>query len=630
MAIPNQTITMHHVGDVIEDIAMSMRAEDFPHIAGLLTDLYSNPIAAVIREYSTNAWDSHVSAGLDRPIEVSLPTEDRLEFVVQDFGLGLNVNDLREVYSMYGCSSKRGSNDVAGMLGLGCKSGLTYAEMFTVTAVKDGVKTVAVSTKDEHGIGVIKVLDTLGTDEPNGVRIAIPVDRFDLNQFRNEAVKFYQFWEDGTVLVDGEAPAAPSWLATSLRLDGDTWLVRHDAGLLSSYVTMGNVAYPVEDARVGRVSYRFVARLNIGDVDIAPSREDVRHTRHTDATLAELTEHIGANYKRAIDRALSTTKSRWEETLLKALWMDRNIGVRASSDRPIWTFNPHISWGRKAQGHTSYPISRFAQNIDSTWVITGFSAKNLSTAARDRLVEYVGSKASFVIVPDGATGIGQLEGRPNTVAWVHVVGNTTKPKADRAARGPKVETRYEVMGGSALTADELAALSGKVVYLESGEHSSNGTLGATVIRLYSINQLPRLKRYIPGLVHYQDELQRQRKAALAALTAEDGRIAQARTLPALLKSLDHTKVDDPELAEHIRLSKADDTPTMEQARLLGVGVDHKPLPDYFKKYPLLGGDGGGGYYGHSISHKMIQAERLFYVNARYAANVAAQAQAVAS
>lgn len=615
MAIPNQTITMHHVGDVMEDIAMSMRAEDFPHIAGLLTDLYSNPIAAVIREYSTNAWDSHVSAGLKRPIEVSLPTEDRLEFVVQDYGLGLNVNDLREVYSMYGYSSKRDTNDVAGMLGLGCKSGLTYAEMFTVTAVKDGVKTVAMSTKDEHGIGVIKVLDTLGTDEPNGVRITIPVDRFDLNRFRNEAIDFYQFWEDGTVLIDGEAPAAPSWLGTSLRLDADTWLVRHDAGLMSSYVTMGNVAYPVDDARVGRVSYRFVARLNIGDVDIAPSREDVRHTRHTDATLAELTEHIGANYKRAIDRALSSTESRWEETLLKALWMDRNLGVRASSDRPIWTYNPHISWGRKAQGHTSYPISRFAQNIDSTWVVTGFSAKNLSASARDRLVEYVGRKASFVIVPDGVTGVGQLEGRPNTVAWTEVVGNTTKPKGARAARGPKVETRYTIMGGDALTADELAALSGKVLYLDSNEHPTNGTLGATVVRLYSSNQLPRLKRYVPGLVHYSDELQRQRAAALAALTDEDARIAQARTLHGVCKALDHTKVDDPDLAEHIRLSKVPNTATMDQASALGIAVKHSPLVDYFKKYPLLA---SGSYYSHSISDKVVQAERLFYVNAKYA------------
>lgn len=616
MAIPNQTITMHHVGDVIEDIAMSMRAEDFPHIASLLTDLYSNPIAAIIREYSTNAWDSHVSAGVVRPIEITLPSEGRLEFVVQDYGLGLNVNDLRDVYSMYGYSSKRGSNDVVGQLGLGCKSGLTYAEMFTITSVKDGVKTIAVSTKDEHGIGVIKVLDTLGTDEPNGVRITIPVERYDVNRFVTEAESFYQFWQPGSVLINGKPPAVPTWVETALRLDDDTWLVQSNAGLRSSYVIMGNVAYPVDDAQCGRVTRRFVANLNIGDVDIAPSREDVRHTRHTDATLAELRNHINLNFQRALDKALATTTSRWEETVLKALWMDRNISLRADSDRPIWSFNPSVSWGRKAQSHLSYSITNIAKS--NVHIVTGFVAKNLSSAARDRLVEFGGSKAFFVIIPVGVAGVGMLEGRSNVTTWDDILGKTAKPKGPKAARGPKVETVYTVLTGPDMTADELAAVSGKVLYLNPGESMSYGMLDATVVRLYSPNQLPRLQRFVPGMVYYHDELQTQRKAAAAALTEQDSIIASARALSSAFGVFDHTKVADPELAEHIRLSKVADTVTLAKAHTLNVQVPTKPLPDYAKRYPLV----GNGYYH---SDKTIVAERLFYINAKYASIVAEQA-----
>lgn len=630
MAIPNQTITMHHVGSVQEDIAMGIRSEDFRYLADVLNGLYSDTIAAPVREYSTNAWDSHVAAGQTRPIEITLPTDDRLEFVVQDFGLGMTVDDLRNTYAMYGASDKRDSNEVAGQLGLGSKSGLSYAEAFTIVAVKGGVKTVAMSTKDDHGLGVIKVLDTVGTDEPNGVRITIPVDRYDVRDFRTAAANLFQFWTPGSVLIDGSPPEAPEWLATALRLDEDTWVVRNDAGLHQSYVIMGNVAYPVADASyVGtdrrNVSRRFVARLNIGDVDFVPSREEVKHTRHTDATLAELHAHIAERFQHALDKAMASTTSNWDETMLKTLWMDRNLSLRAAGDYNIWTFNPSISWGRKSQAHNSYSLAKVAQGT-ATWVITGFTAKNLSPVARERLVEFAGSKASFIIVPDGVTGTNQLDGRPNVAAWADIVGQTTKPKGPRASRGPKVETRYTVLTGSDMTATELAALSGKVLYLNPGESASSGNLDATVVRLYSINQTDRIKRLVPGIVYYYDEVEARRKAARKALTAQDSRIAQARTLPAVFQALDPAKVDDPELADHIRLSKTADTATMSAASKIGVSVPHQPL-DYSKRYPLL--DNGRHYY-HTASDKALNAERLIYVNAKWANLADAEAAKVAS
>lgn len=56
-----------------ETIAMSVDTASMAHVLSVLTDLYSDPTLAVIREYSTNALDSHVEAGVKRPIDVSLP-----------------------------------------------------------------------------------------------------------------------------------------------------------------------------------------------------------------------------------------------------------------------------------------------------------------------------------------------------------------------------------------------------------------------------------------------------------------------------------------------------------------------------------------------------------------------------
>lgn len=620
MAIPVQTKTNHHVGNVIEDIAMSMRSEDFAHIASVLNNLYSDPIAAVVREYSTNAWDSHVMAGYDRPIEISLPSAERLEFVVQDYGLGLNVDDLRNIYAMYGASNKRHTNDVAGMLGLGSKSGLSYAEAFTIVAVKGGVKTVAMSTKDEHGVGVIKVLDTVGTDEPNGVRITIPVERHDVDDFHYAAHNIFQFWEPGTVLIDGEAPELPKWRATALRLDewDHTFLVRNDAGLDRSYVIMGNVGYPVPDADVGRSSYRFVARLNIGDVSIPPSREEVQFTPHTKATLSDLTDYIRATYKRAIATALANTTSRWDETVLKVLWMDRGMVIRSSVGDPIWEYTPRGYGHRKAKASPSYRPGQLG-NPDLI-VITGFPSKSLSASARERLMTFkpsVERYQTFIVFPKTAP-TAMLDGRPNTYSWEDVIGSTAAPVKAARAKQTKVETRYSLAGssGQTMTAAELAEVTGKVLYVEPGDYLRHGNLGATVVALRSSNQIARLKRFVPTIEHYDEEVSRQRKAAAAAVTKMDRRILEARTLPEVFHKFAPNVVDDPELAAVLHLLKAQDTATMTEAARFGVAIEHKNIAAKFnKRYPLLG---AVGYYSHRVTNdKASLADALLYVNSKF-------------
>src|SRR3954462_183715 len=125
-----------------EKIAMGISKENMGMVMTILTDLYSNPVLAVIREYSTNALDAQIEAGVDRPIEVTLPGPLSPFFKVRDYGDGLNEDDIRDIYSQYGTSTKRASNDVVGMLGLGCKSALTYTDQFTVTGIKNGVMTM--------------------------------------------------------------------------------------------------------------------------------------------------------------------------------------------------------------------------------------------------------------------------------------------------------------------------------------------------------------------------------------------------------------------------------------------------------------------------------------------------------
>lgn len=278
---------------------MQIAAENVPHLMGILTDLYSDPELAVIREYSTNARDSHIQAGVDLPIKVTLPTPLRQTLEIQDFGLGLSVDEVVNVYGSYGASTKRESNEVNGMLGLGSKSALTYTNMFTVRAVKDGVQAEVVFFRNEDGSGRIEVVDTKGTDNPNGVTISIPTKAN--STFKEKALKFYSVWDKGTVEVVGEEISFIKDTANQFDVNG-TLLVERINGNGTLYIVMGGVTYPVRD-KGGRYydNYSLYHFADMGAIDFTPSREDINYTDRTQGYVDDL---LTATDSRAVEEVI--------------------------------------------------------------------------------------------------------------------------------------------------------------------------------------------------------------------------------------------------------------------------------------------------------------------------------------
>ena len=62
----------------------------------LSSGLYTDPITAIIRELSCNAYDAHVAAGKpDIPFEIHIPTRLEPYFSVKDDGIGLSDEDIQ-------------------------------------------------------------------------------------------------------------------------------------------------------------------------------------------------------------------------------------------------------------------------------------------------------------------------------------------------------------------------------------------------------------------------------------------------------------------------------------------------------------------------------------------------------
>lgn len=279
-------------------VAMTIDAEATVHLMGVLTNLYSDPEGAVVREYPTNAMDSHVAAGQTRPIEITLPSALSPFFKVKDYGVGLSVEEIHSIYSQYGRSTKRDSNEAVGMLGLGCKSALAYCQQFTLTAVKDGTRIQVAISREEDGTGSMTVVDTSATDDPNGVEVVIPVKQG--SQIAAKAQQFFRFWAKGTVLLNGEEPKP----VTGLKIT-DSLMLAED--LQQPHIVMGNVAYPINSAHYDGYSVghgygrALVKTVPIGAVNFTPAREELMYTDKTKRVIAEMKAEYADNIVRVVE-----------------------------------------------------------------------------------------------------------------------------------------------------------------------------------------------------------------------------------------------------------------------------------------------------------------------------------------
>jgi hypothetical protein len=309
---------------------MTIMRDAMAHIMSVLTNLYSDAILAVIREYSTNALDAMREAGISRPITVVLPTDYKPTLVIEDYGVGMSTDEILGLYSSYGASTKRDTNEQTGMLGLGSKSALAYSSQFTVRSRKGGVETAALIYLNDLGEGEIKIVDTKATTE-TGTRIEIPVIPKDIRAFRKAAEKLFLFWTPEDVEVKGHPQRYGvkekdwTWISDSIAiapkglLNKDEYSWRYNDGNVT--VVQGGVPYPVDKDKLSDSARELFDTLPtsindvvfiapIGSLQFVPSREALYYTNNTNATLESLFAEYSVTLAKHIESAVASCKTR--------------------------------------------------------------------------------------------------------------------------------------------------------------------------------------------------------------------------------------------------------------------------------------------------------------------------------
>jgi len=266
----------------------------------ILSDkIYTYKPAAIVREISCNAYDSHIEAGIpEKPFRVVLPNDLHEYFEIEDFGVGLNEQEVYEIYTSYGASTKNDSNDVIGAFGLGSKTPFAYTTSFTIQTRKDGVEYLFNAYIGQNGAPTCSLLRKRDTEESNGVKIKIPVKAHHRDLFRRECQFILSFFPVRPEVVGNELFQFDfdEQITTDLK-DGKV-VVESTTHVQSElyqnkriYAMMGTVCYPVnlqdlayhvndnlykyltEIVLKGRYDTSVFLNFDIGDLDVTASRE---------------------------------------------------------------------------------------------------------------------------------------------------------------------------------------------------------------------------------------------------------------------------------------------------------------------------------------------------------------------
>jgi Histidine kinase-, DNA gyrase B-, and HSP90-like ATPase len=330
------------------DIGISDDPTDQLLILNVLSNtLYTDKVTAVWREYGCNAYDANIEAGrADKPIEITLPNKLAPEAKIRDYGYGMTDEQVLQVFCKLGRSTKRGSNEMTGMLGIGSKAGFAYGDNFTVTSWAKGKKTIYTCFRDQ-GVPRLSKMHEQASSEPEGVEVKVPVRLTDIPDFCTKAERIFRYFKVRPIVHGGNLVylkrGNPKFQGTNWRYIGDN---------NGSFAVMGNIGYEVNTASM---STGFPPKLltllglgieldfNIGELEIAANREGLQFRDKTNNALIAALKQVTTEIAQVFVTQLAKAASFWEaKQLYHELFQGNGYNTRTLQD----VIGQQLTWNK--------------------------------------------------------------------------------------------------------------------------------------------------------------------------------------------------------------------------------------------------------------------------------------------
>jgi len=326
MLINTQAQDAQTLGDVGEQQSMQINvtAQSFEHI---LSNLYSDPLAAIIRELTTNAVEAIQAAKKEdtRKVCIQLPTFLDPNLVIRDFGIGLDKAEVEKFLNCLFSSNKTNSNEFMGGFGLGSKSPLALVDCYSLSSVKDGIQHDFLYLKEPGKSPSTIYQGEMDTNSENGITVTIPLNdnkRISSDSLQSKAetaakeqllafTNQVRIVTDASKDYDNMTDVTSSILKAVLNYDGTNvslYTNHRDTRVNDSYyrsasflVQIGSVTYPftteqqnikdnhskIKELFTNPDDICFVYKVPIGMLEIPMSRETINSTSHNESIILD-------------------------------------------------------------------------------------------------------------------------------------------------------------------------------------------------------------------------------------------------------------------------------------------------------------------------------------------------------
>lgn len=344
------------------------------HLAYKAFTQYSDPISAVVREVTSNCFDAHREARVDKNIKIEISdryTDDRY-ISFRDYGIGLTVDRVNNIYRKFFSSTKRDTNEQIGAFGLGSKSPLGYTEMFEVITSprkpclrgtvkqRGGVEPICMWFEKDHIDEVfravkyhyiiregknspsISLVNTSVTNEEFGTEVVIPIhNSTDWKAFVKACKEQLAYFSDITFSGPFNANLNEKYDI----IEGENFRYIPDGRAPDTmHLVLGEVYYPIDHDimdwsneyswKASKYDVGIALKFDIGELDVVWNRENIEYNEAQKKIIQKRADAAFEELKDLDNKYLSKIDSfeKWynvKDTVKKYYFISDNVKIRA-------------------------------------------------------------------------------------------------------------------------------------------------------------------------------------------------------------------------------------------------------------------------------------------------------------
>ena len=369
---------VQHVGTINKSIDFGIDKENIGVLfRGFSDTLYSNKIGSIVRELTSNCFDSHREAKVKDDVVIILQNADPLtgkngKICFKDVGVGLSPKRIEDIYSKYFSSTKRETNNEIGGFGIGAKSPLAYTDVFEVNTIHNGIAYNYIVHRGEQ-VPMIKLIHKQATDERNGTSVILPVKPGDEQKFISECKHQLRFFDNITykgmnINNNYKVYKGKHWIAS---LHGEKDHVEYRLS-----ICLGGVSYPLDVNQVNFDSYfsqynntSIALNFDIGEIDVTMSRENIEYNDRSIKAIQD-------KYKLVQEELCAMYDKSWQKVVdFREYFINTNSRNRYDVKLPVGDHFVDISFCKENPGEVKfapwdiYVDNRMVDAILKTYIV---------------------------------------------------------------------------------------------------------------------------------------------------------------------------------------------------------------------------------------------------------------------